>query len=188
MTSNSRLLRDIPSSRSKCGREGVARPASRHRRTNGWRRSSGSPRSGRRRRQAARKRCWGISASGSALREGPGGFDLTSACASSRMDFQYSAGKSSSGANKRLGMAFPPTAAANFSICLLLGMRQQAGRSVRPSPSCPAETPASKLARARAFGRDGRFRRSAPPPGAAAAGPGGPSRAPVAGGSQKTNP
>src|ERR1700756_3219352 len=45
---------------------------------------------------------------------------------------QYSGGRSSSGAKAGAGGAFLPTAEAIFSITLLLGMRQLAGRSIMP--------------------------------------------------------
>lgn len=49
---------------------------------------------------------------------------------SASSDCQYSGGSTSSGASDRAGRGSLPTAAAIFSICLMLGMRQLAGRSV----------------------------------------------------------
>jgi hypothetical protein len=77
--------------------------------------------------------CWEISDSRSRRAEGRPSSVPASASGSSMTACQYSGGISSPGPGVRIGTAFSRTAtaaAASFSICFGVGMRQLAGRSV----------------------------------------------------------
>jgi hypothetical protein len=125
---SSRLPHDVLSAVYKCRPVGAARhPSRRHvGRRAGWHRPSGST-VRLQQRQLTLRRCCGISASRSAAIEV---LDGSAEPVSSRRARQYSGGRSSSGARAGFAEAILLRAAAIFSICLMLGMRQLAGRSV----------------------------------------------------------
>jgi hypothetical protein len=76
--------------------------------------------------------CLEISDSRCVRMDAPDRSGLASARGSFRTDSQYSGGIASPGSGDRIVRPSLPTAAANFSICVGVGMRQLAGRSVIP--------------------------------------------------------